>query len=318
MATKNTIQGGAYEFACLETLFYQLEKLRRISVVKDKRYFIAEKAWNNISSNQQDVYKTSATTAVEELFLMEPNITEGTDVLELRLQKDQKGEDGDVRDILIIRDSINWEIGLSIKHNHFAVKHSRLATNLDFCNSWFNFPCSQTYWDEINPIFTRLSELKETNTKFSDIADKEIVIYKPILEAFCNELMLQNKHHKEMPALLVEYLLGRFDFYKVVSVDSKKLTMIQAYNLHGTLNRKSKNNRPKTIVPIAELPTRIILIGFKPNSLTTIELFMDNGWSFTFRIHNAATICEPSLKFDIQIVGMPTNIICIRTSWKIR
>lgn len=34
---------------------------------------------------------------------------------------------GDVRDIVIKRKDIEWEVGLSIKHNHDAVKHSRLA-----------------------------------------------------------------------------------------------------------------------------------------------------------------------------------------------
>ena len=43
---------------------------------------------------------------------------------------------------------------------------------------------------------------------------------------------------------------------------------------------------------------------------------MDEGWQFTFRIHNASTLVEPSLKFDIQIVGMPTAIITINCIWE--
>ena len=50
---------------------------------------------------------------------------------------------------------------------------------------------------------------------------------------------------------------------------------------------------------------------FKPESKNTIELYMNEGWQFSFRIHNASTIVEPSLKFDIQIEGMPTSIISI-------
>jgi hypothetical protein len=42
---------------------------------------------------------------------------------------------------------------------------------------------------------------------------------------------------------------------------------------------------------------------------------MDGGWQFNFRIHNASTYVEPSLKFDIQIIGMPTTIISINCSW---
>jgi len=42
---------------------------------------------------------------------------------------------------------------------------------------------------------------------------------------------------------------------------------------------------------------------------------MDGGWQFSFRIHNASTKVETSLKFDIQIVGMPTTIISIDCKW---
>lgn len=74
---------------------------------------------------------------------MEPRIVEdGDDVLELLIQQDSHGKEGDVRDILIVRRNITWKIGLSLKHNHFAVKHSRLSKNLDFGQSWFGMPAT--------------------------------------------------------------------------------------------------------------------------------------------------------------------------------
>lgn len=46
-------------------------------------------------------------------------------------------------------------------------------------------------------------------------------------------------------------------------------------------------------------------------------LYLDRGWQFGFRIiHNASTKVETSLKFDIQIIGMPTTIISIDCKWK--
>lgn len=54
---------------------------------------------------------------------------------------------------------------------------------------------------------------------------------------------------------------------------------------------------------------------FKPNSTNTVELYMDGGWQFNFRIHNASTKVETSLKFDVQIVGIPATIISINCSW---
>ena len=60
----------------------------------------------------------------------------------------------------------------------------------------------------------------------------------------------------------------------------------------------------------------IVSLDFVPNKANTVELYMDGGWQFSFRIHNAEKKVVPSLKFDIQIVGMPTTIITINCLWK--
>jgi hypothetical protein len=231
------------------------------------------------------------------------------------MQKDIEGELGDVRDIIIIRDDIKWEIGLSIKHNHFAVKHSRLSQKLDFGKRWYGIKCSKSYWNDINPIFSYLNSKKEKGLKWSELENKEMDVYVPLLKAFINEINRCYKEHPELPKKLVEYLLGEFDFYKVISIDNKKVTQIQSYNLRGTLNQASKKSKPKIIIPVVKLPTRIVNIDFKPKSNNTIELYLDEGWQFSFRIHNASTYVENSLKFDIQIVGMPTSIISIECKW---
>lgn len=57
------------------------------------------------------------------------------DRLELKILSGDKGKEDDVSDVLIIRRGIEWEIGLSVKHNHFSVKHSRLSKNLDLKKS---------------------------------------------------------------------------------------------------------------------------------------------------------------------------------------
>ncbi|RPD37239.1 HaeIII family restriction endonuclease, partial [Candidatus Liberibacter solanacearum] len=33
----------------------------------------------------------------------------------------------------------------------------------------------------------------------------------------------------------------------------------------------------------------------------------DGGWNISFRLHNASSKVEPSLKFDIQLVKTPIN-----------
>lgn len=317
MSSKSNDQGRAFEYACIMNLREQISKIRSCTLVENSSFFAARRAWQNLSKENQTIYKVSSLAAVTQIFNLEPRIVEDSDDnLELSIQPDTRGKTGDVRDILIIRKTIAWEIGLSLKHNHFAVKHSRLSSKLDFGNSWYDIPCSSHYWETVTPIFNYLSNEKNLRKKFSELPDKEHDVYKPLLTAFIEEIKLQSSKHKDVPAKMVEYLLGIFDFYKVVSVDKEHLTRIQGFNMHGSLNLPSSTKKAKIEVPIVSLPTRIAFIEFAPNKNNTINMFMDGGWQFSFRIHNAATYVEPSLKFDIQIIGMPAAILTINCLWK--
>ena len=44
-------------------------------------------------------------------------------------------------------------------------------------------------------------------------------------------------------------------------------------------------------------------------------MYLNNGWQLSFRIHNASTKVEPSLKFDVQFIGMPVSILNIECKW---
>ena len=299
MSDQSNNQGRAYEFICLLTLSQEINKTRKAEIEVNSAYHAAEHAWNTISDELKSILAQSAIAAVSTIFDMEPMIIENSDdILSLKIQTDNEGKEGDVRDIVIARKDVKWEIGLSLKHNHFAVKHSRLAKGLDF-----------------EPIFDYLTEKKADNKKWNELPSKDTTVYVPLLQAFMDELNHSNALDSSVPQKMVEYLLGEFDFYKVISIDSKRITRIQSYNMHGQLNRASKTIKPQIHIPVACLPTRIVNLKFKPNSTNTVELYMDGGWQFSFRIHNAATKVETSLKFDIQIVGMPTTIITINCSW---
>ena len=319
MSSKSNFQGRAYEFACLNALNDEIKKLRPVKIETTDGYDAAKRAWNAIDNSLQVVMEESALAAVETLFELEPLIVEdGDDELVLKIQQDSRGEEGDVRDILIVRRNIEWEIGLSLKHNHFAVKHSRLSRSLDFGDKWFGVPCSKKYWEDIKPIFDYLVEEKFKGTNWSELPAKEVDVYIPLLTAFMNEVRRSNENDDSIPSRMVEYLLGEFDFYKVVGIDNKRITQIQTFNLHGTLNQSSKKEMPKMRIPIASLPSRIVSLEFKPDSTNTIELYMDGGWQFSFRIHNASIKVEPSLKFDVQILGIPTAIMTIECKWQNR
>lgn len=255
MSNKSNDQGRAYEFACLNALNDEIKKLRPVKIETTDGYDAAKRAWNAIDNSLQVVMEESALAAVETLFELEPLIVEdGDDELVLKIQQDSRGEEGDVRDILIVRRNIEWEIGLSLKHNHFAVKHSRLSRSLDFGDKWFGVPCSKKYWEDIKPIFDYLVEEKFKGTNWSELPAKEVDVYIPLLTAFMNEVRRSNENDDSIPSRMVEYLLGEFDFYKVVGIDNKRITQIQTFNLHGTLNQSSKKEMPKMRIPIASLP----------------------------------------------------------------
>ena len=317
MSSKSNNQGRAYEFAYLNILHEEISKYRLSRIEKNSSYEAAEKAWHTLEESEKDMYKLSALAGANAILELEPLILDdGDDELELKIQADEKGKEGDVRDVLIIRRNIEWEIGLSVKHNHFAVKHSRLSKGLDFGEKWYGIKCSEEYWNDVKPIFDYLEQEKLNGSKWKDLPSKEDDVYYPLLMAFKGELDRQNKlYSKDIPKLMVEYLLGEFDFYKVIGIDSKRITQVQSYNLRGTLNKEGVKRKSSIKLPIASLPTRIVSLEFKPGSKNTLELYLDRGWQFSFRIHNASSKVETSLKFDIQIIGMPTTIISIDCKW---
>ena len=316
MSANSNNQGRAYEYAWINTLFETLNSIRETGIVCNSSYDANERAWNAISEAQRELYVISANAAVDTIIELEPLMEEDScDRLFLEFQKDELGESGDVRDIVIRRDDINWEIGLSIKHNHDAVKHSRLSHVLDFGKEWYGIPCSDYYWDDIDPVFELLKRGKSIRAAWSDLEDKEGAVYVPLLQAFLDEVSRSYREDPTVAVKMFEYLVGVKDYHKIVSHDSKRMTLIHTFNLHGTLNQPSRVKMSVFDVFIAEIPTEIISMRFKKNSNTTVEIYMDNGWAFSFRIHSASTLIQPSLKFDVQFISTPVSVMNIECKW---
>lgn len=314
--TRSNDQGRAYEYAWMQTLYRSLAERRKTEIVDNSSLEANKKAWSLMDRETQEDFMRSAAAAVETLLGLEPRMTEAApDTLTLEFQKDGQGIEGDVRDIVIKRDAIGWETGLSIKHNHDAVKHSRLSHKLDFGNEWFDIPCSDAYWDTVEPVFDALKQEKEKGRKWSEVADKGQKVYIPLLQAFMDEVNRANEKDHTMPRRMIEYLIGVKDYYKIVSRDSGSLTTIHAFQMHGTLNKPAKSKAAAITAPTIRLPERLIALTFKPDSDNTVEMYLDNGWQLSFRIHNASTKVEPSLKFDIQFISVPADILSIDCKW---
>ena len=308
--------GRAFEYITLITLNEEISKVREVVIKMDNSYIATKNAWEKIGEQNQLNLKIGAKSAIESIFNLEPMILEDDGgKLELLIQSDSNGEEGDVRDILLVRRDVQWEVGLSLKHNNFAVKHSRIAKDLDFGDKWYGVSCSNQYWEEIAPIFNYLEDEKSRGSMWSDLPDKMDDVYIPLLKAFKGEVLRCYNSNPNIAKDMAKYLLGKYDYYKVISEDENNRTQILTFNSSGTLNKASSKNQPTTSIPIVELPTEIITIDFKPRSKTTIIMSMDGGWEFSFRIHNADKNVEASLKFDINLIKKPETINSFICEW---
>lgn len=99
---------------------------------------------------------------------------------------------------------------------------------------------AKKYWNNVEPIFSMLIQEKSNGTNWSDLDDKENDVYFPLLRTFLDEVDRTYKINSDIADRMFEYLVGIKDYYKTVSNDSKRLTLIHTFNLHGTLNQPSR------------------------------------------------------------------------------
>lgn len=302
--------GKAFEFALLKTAASILSEHGPVLEVKDSSYAVAEGCFNLFSEAHQAKYINASKAAIDHLIELEPRLTYvhgPTDILSLKLAQDSEGVKGDVRDLLLSRRCQDWTIGISAKNNHKAVKHSRLSDKLDFGQEWLGIPCYPSYFAAIQPMFTELRSLKAEEALWRNLNNKHQRFYIPLLNAFATELLrLDDKNPGIVPATLLKYLIGNQDFYKIIK--RSRGIEVFGFHLHGTLNKTSPNSKQNIKVSKLRLPTRIIDLSFKPNSTDTLFLTCDEGWQISFRIHNASSRVEPSLKFDINLIGQPQSL----------
>lgn len=308
-----TINGKAFEYALLNDFLVRLQSKTVITVVENDPYRTAKRCFESLKESEQGKYKLVSSFAVNFLTDIEPRLSNGIsdkDILQLEIVSDLQGQSGDVRDVLAIRSFQKWEIGISAKNNHRAVKHSRLSNDINFGEKWLGVGCSEEYFKEIKPIFDGLAvQRKESNaTKtWKSLGDYHTTTYVPILDAFKKELIRLDKENPGIIAQrLVEYLIGNQDFYKVIK--GKNSVEIQAYNLHGTLSLPFEDINPTFRMPKLKFPNRLIEVVYDGNSKTTLLVTLNEGWQISFRIHNASSRIEPSLKFDINLVSSPRTL----------
>ena len=187
--------------------------------------------------------------------------------------------------------------------------------DIDFGKEWLSseqdgnlYNCSVAYFEAISPVFSWIEELKERNPemKWSDFWESKAKnVYRPVLDAFLAEMLRLNSLCPDLPKRLLNYLIGKMPFYKIIKDDRNNLVIVKAFNLGGKLNQIVNGVRPKARTEHIRYPKRIIEFAYKENSDNTLLMVLDEGWQISFRIHSASTLLERSLKFDIQLIGNP-------------
>lgn len=311
--SSQVVMGKAFEYSLLHSLYNRLAPIANVSIIENQPYAMTKKCFESFTEQEQGLYDLNASFAVNFLIDLEPRLAHGVnneDFLQLEIVADRQGQKGDVRDVLAIRALQKWEIGISAKNNHRAVKHQRLSHKIDFGKVWLGIECSTIYFSEVLPIFNKLAQYKKSSgglATWKSLGDYSSSVYVPVLNAFRKELLRLDKENPGIVAeRLVRYLIGHMDFYKVIK--GKNKVEIQAYNIHGTLNMPFNSIKPKFKVPKLKLPTRLIEIAYLENSNNTLIVSLNEGWQISFRIHNASSRIESSLKFDVNLVSVPQSM----------
>ena len=322
MSASNTIRGKAFEYA---TLIAFRDALKRdgvaVWVEEHDAYMTAKRAFDVLDDGARRDYMAAADTAVDIIRPLEPRLSvpSAGGSLTLRIQTDAQGQAGDVRDIVFIRSSEGWEIGISCKHNHEALKHPRVRRDADFGSDWIGVPCSREFLGRIRSVMDILED--RVGKPWCSFGDTHEVIYKPVIEAYIDEIRRMCGSSEGAPAKLVGYFFGVQDFYKVIAKDRRGvgragLTKVMAFNLNGSLGRDAKGKKALHAIRRTSLPSRLVEIRPKAGTSTTLEMIFDGGWTISMRLHSAdSRIKLTGLKWDIQLIGMPTGLYEQERPW---
>ena len=286
-----TAKGSAFEFA-LAQAFIDVTPAK--SADFERPFVTAHNHFHNMEEEIQGNMVIAAREAVTFLCAFEERLNQ-TPEATVHIQSSQDARKrADVRDIVIRFPES--EIGISAKNISKEVRAPRLSDTIDFGEKWLGIPVSQDYWQVVKPIFQSLRLKRRTATLWREISNKD-EIYSAVLTAFRDEILtIYRIKPKFVSEQLVRFILGRYDFYQVTKENGD--VSVASFNLTNSLGWGDK-------VP---LPNRILSCDFLPESQNTILLALDSGWQIRFRLHNASSKVEPSLKFSITIEGWPKVI----------
>lgn len=257
-----------------------------VPLVANSSCSAAQIAYDAIDEQERMRINNAAKEAIEFLRAHDKSLNNTVGVV---MQSDMRGGEGDVRDVIIQtkKGKQGKDVGISAKHRHKAVKHSRLSPGIDFGYKWYGQTCSEEYRRSVASIWSELSAVRDEGKMWRDIPNKAQTIYAPVIRAFIREV-------RSAPAeKLLRYMLGKYDFYKIMKENGD--VVLESFNLGGSLDWGQRPPMPLRIVDVEQ------------TEAATAVIIFDKGWSLSFRLHNAESKATPSMKFDINLVGAPSQ-----------
>jgi hypothetical protein len=295
------INGKAFEYA----VAMELQRRLQTSIRPGQEAEICRNAFESLTPEFSADLVRAAVKAVDHILELERRRLSSAVPKQIWIASDDRGQQGDVRDVVL--ETSDGAIGISCKNNHAAFKHSRLSGRVDFVKKWDLDPagCSEEYWRQVRPIFAELEVIRKESygtALWNELPDVAGRFYWPVLDAFDKELTRLSEPGSATAATvsknLVLYIVGRIDFYKVIR--RAESVTVQGFNFNGSLATDRTHG-----------PTLVIGVDRLNGGQYSKTVRLNRGFTFNFRIHNASSRVEPSLKFDITAVSLPPTEIYV-------
>lgn len=318
--TTQTRNGKGFEYACLKAIKAACTELTvKIDERDSPALNSAKNCFESLETQEQRKFCIAAQAPIPFLMDCEPNLNDADDpsLLSIGLQSDSEGQAGDVRDVLLYRvdpkkQTRNWECGISCKHNHDATKHPRINFKPPvkdlFATSWApSFTMQQEYFGACEEVYELCKTDIEQGELWTNVFSEDEIascVYKPINRGLMHSID-SLKTDSQFVYEFFTYCMGTRDFYKIIMQDKDNLTRLTVFNFSKTLGAPSKNiKKGRFKLNALPFPKRIISVAYVSDS--TFHVNFDEGWAFSFRLHNADSKMKAvGLKYDIRLIGVP-------------
>ena len=216
--------GRAFEYACMAAVYQLLRGYRDKSLIAHKPSMglnMAKHAWGDIDRTMQAKLTRAAYSMTEQLLEYEPAAFGGQRRRVAAAAGRRRGRGGRRARYCYLAAEHRLGDWAEREAQSFRGQTFALSPTIDFGKKWYKLPCSAEYWRAVKPIFELSREAQSKGQRWSELPSKEDDVYVPLLEAFMDELRRANTADPTFPRRMVEYLLGEYDFYKVIYLDSE-------------------------------------------------------------------------------------------------